>query len=107
MTRRSVVAFALLAVALPAVAQEKIPAGRTVVKLEARPAAVALKHAFDYSQVLLAATLDNGDVQDVTRLATLAVPAAVKVSPAGLVRPVGDGAGVITAPGRPACSRTA
>src|SRR5215212_5981861 len=88
----------VLALALPpslALAQQKLPAARTIAKLEARPAAVTLKHAFDYTQLLLSATLDNGDVIDVTRLARLDLPPVVKVSPAGLVRPVSEGGGSI------------
>jgi Protein of unknown function (DUF1553)/Protein of unknown function (DUF1549)/Bacterial Ig-like domain (group 2) len=92
--RRSIPAMLLL-VALPALAQEKLPPGRTVAKLEARPAAVTLKHAFDYTQLLLSATLDNGDVVDVTRIAKLDLPPVVKATPAGLVRPVSDGGGSI------------
>src|SRR4051794_28425967 len=92
--RRSIPAMLLL-VALPALAQEKLPPGRTVAKVEARPAAVTLKHAFDYTQLLLSATLDNGDVVDVTRIAKLDLPPVVKATPAGLVRPVSDGGGSI------------
>src|SRR3954466_218479 len=93
--RRSLLVLALAAVPSVAGAQERLPAGRTVAKLEARPTAVTLKHAFDYTQLLLSATLDNGDVVDVTRRARLELPPVVKVSPAGLVRPVGDGGGSI------------
>ncbi len=82
---------------LAAVAQESLPAGRTVAKLEAKPAAVALKNPFAYTQLLLSATLDNGDVVDVTRMAKVEVPANAKVSAAGLVRPAADGAAVIKA----------
>ena len=78
-------------------AQEQLPAGRTVAKLEAKPAAVTLKNPFDYTQLLLSATLDNGDVIDVTRVAKVEPPALVKVSAAGLVRPVADGAAAIKA----------
>src|SRR5215210_179968 len=93
---RSVIVLALALSPSLALAQEKIPAGRTIAKLEARPTAVTLKHAFDYAQLLLSATLDNGDVVDVTRMAKLALPAVVKATPAGLVRPVADGGGAIT-----------
>src|SRR5262245_8634469 len=91
---------AVLALALPpslALAEEKLPAGRTVTRLEAKPTAVTLKHAFDYTQLLLSATLDNGDVIDVTRLAKLDVPPVVKVTPAGLARPASEGSGAIRA----------
>ncbi len=74
-------------------AQEKLPPGAKVVRLEAAPTAVTLKHPFEYAQVLLTATLSTGDRVDVTRLAKLDATAAVKVSPTGLVRPVVDGAG--------------
>jgi Protein of unknown function (DUF1549)/Protein of unknown function (DUF1553)/Bacterial Ig-like domain (group 2) len=95
--RYSLLAAALATVTLPAAAQEKLPDGRTVAKLEAKPASITLKHAFDYTQLLLTATLDNGDVLDVTRLARLDLPPVAKVTPAGLVRPVSDGGGAIRA----------
>ena len=95
--RRFIPAAILVALALPAAAQEKLPAGRTVVKLEAKPASVTLKHAFDYAQLLLSATLDNGDVIDVTRMAKLEPPNVVKVSATGQVRPAAEGGGAIKA----------
>jgi len=89
-----------MAVALAAIttagarAQEKLPPGTKVVKVEAQPAAVALKGPFDYVQLLLVGQLDNGDRIDVTRMATVASPAnLVRLTPAGQVRPVADGAG--------------
>lgn len=88
--------FLLLAAALlvgPARGQEQLPAGAKVVKIEAQPPALALKHRFDYSQLLLTAQLEGGDRIDVTRLAQPTVPAHVSVSPTGLVRPKADGAG--------------
>src|SRR5262245_54672154 len=91
---------AVLALALPpslALAEEKLPAGRTVTRLEAKPASVTLKHAFDYTQLLLSATLDNGDVIDVTRVAKFELPAVVKASPTGQIRPAADGGGTIKA----------
>lgn len=95
--RRSVLVLALAGLSSFAFADEKLSAGRTVAKLEAKPSAVTLKHAFDYTQLLLSATLDNGDVIDVTRLAKLDPPPVVKATPTGLVRPVSDGGGAITA----------
>src|SRR5205085_2894762 len=55
------------------------------------------KHAFDYTQLLVTATFDNGDSMDVTRIAKLELPANVKASANGLVRPIGDGDGSIKA----------
>ncbi len=79
-------------------AQEKLPAGSKVVKLEAQPAAVTLKGPFDYVQLLVVGQLDSGERIDVTRLATpeMDKPAnLVKVSPAGLMRPLADGSGAL------------
>src|SRR5580765_416045 len=85
-----------LALGLKVQAQEKLPPGTRVVKLEARPAAIALKEPFEYSQLVLTGTLDTGDRIDVTRMAQIDKPAnVVKITPAGLVRPVADGSGEI------------
>ncbi|MCE9534378.1 MAG: DUF1553 domain-containing protein [Planctomycetes bacterium] len=77
-----------------AVGQESLPPNAKVVKLEVRPAKLELKSPFDYKQLLVDATLDNGDVIDVTRLATFTPSAKlVALSPNGLVRPTADGKG--------------
>jgi Protein of unknown function (DUF1553)/Protein of unknown function (DUF1549)/Bacterial Ig-like domain (group 2) len=77
-------------------AQEKLPAGRTVTKLESRPAKIDLKTPFEYSQLQVAAILDNGDVVDATRIAKFDVPPLAKVTPSGQVRPVSDGSANLT-----------
>jgi hypothetical protein len=97
MFRRFLLALVVASLTLPALAQEKLPAGRTIAKLEAKPVSVALKHPFEYSQILLTATLDNGDMLDVTRMAKLEIPAVAKASANGLIRPVSDGSGAIKA----------
>jgi Protein of unknown function (DUF1553)/Protein of unknown function (DUF1549)/Bacterial Ig-like domain (group 2) len=75
-------------------AQEKLPPGAKVVRVEAVPAAVELKHPFDYRQLLFLGHLDNGDRVDVTRLARLEAPdALLRATPTGLLRPVADGSG--------------
>jgi len=78
-------------------AQEKLPPGMKVVKLEVQPSTIELKHPYDYRQLLVTATLDNGERIDATRMAqvSLASPVA-KVSPNGLVRPSSDGASEMT-----------
>ncbi|MBI1916416.1 MAG: DUF1553 domain-containing protein [Planctomycetes bacterium] len=77
-----------------AVAQdEKLPPGAKVVRIEATPPAVTLKNPFDYAQVILTGQLSTGDKVDVTRMVKVEAPDIVQVSPAGLVRPVADGAG--------------
>src|SRR5262249_46161775 len=54
------------------------------------------KHPFDFTQLLLSARLDNGDVIDVTRSAQVQAPKEIKLSPTGQVRPVADGSAEIT-----------
>ena len=75
---------------------EALPAGAKVVKLDVRPSQVTLAGPFAYSQLLVTATLEGGEAIDATRIATVAAPKAVAVSPAGLVRPTADGGGDIT-----------
>src|SRR5258708_1919235 len=86
--------IALAALVPGASAQEKLPPNSKLTKVEARPAAVALKTPFDYSQLLLTGTTAAGEQIDVTRMAKLAAPSSlVSVSPNGLVRPAADGTG--------------
>src|SRR5262245_35650876 len=98
--RRGIVAATLgmaLAFAPQARAEEKLPPGAKLVRIEAQPPAVHLKHAFDYSQLVFTGVLDSGERLDVTRMVKGEAPvAAVTVSPTGLVRPVADGAGEFT-----------
>jgi hypothetical protein len=86
-----------LALGVPAArGQEKLPPGAKLTRIEAHPAAVTLRHPYDYAQVLLTGVLDGGERVDVTRLAQLEKPdALVRVSPAGLVRPAADGTGAL------------
>ncbi|MFO0964814.1 MAG: DUF1553 domain-containing protein [Gemmataceae bacterium] len=93
----------ILTLASAASAQEKLPPGAKVTKLEFTPTSIELKHPFDYRQLLITATLDNGDRVDATRMAAFKTPAQVKVSEQGLVRPAADGAGVLnfTVAGQP------
>jgi hypothetical protein len=87
----------LLAVSGFAPAQEKLPDGAKVLKLEARPTGIKLAGPFEYAQLLVTARLEGGEVVDATRIAQMNVPVGlVAVSPVGLVRPTGDGAGEIT-----------
>ncbi|HMC64575.1 MAG TPA: DUF1549 domain-containing protein, partial [Gemmataceae bacterium] len=95
---RSIFVFVSLGVILGVAgslpAQEKLPPGAKVLRIEARPASIALKNPYDYSQVILTGQLDSGDKIDVTRMAQVQAPAnVVKVSPTGIVRPVADGQG--------------
>ncbi len=86
----------LVLAAAGASAQEKLPPGARVVKIEARPERVELKTPFEYRQLLITGVLDNGDRVDLTRQAKFEAPATlVKVSEVGQVRPAGDGKGDI------------
>jgi Protein of unknown function (DUF1553)/Protein of unknown function (DUF1549) len=102
MTRTPRIGFlavaAILAITASARAQEKLPPGAKLVKIEAQPTSVSLKHPYDYAQLVLTGVLENGDRLDVTRMAAFETPAkVVKISPTALVRPVADGSGEITA----------
>jgi hypothetical protein len=73
---------------------EKLPEGRSLVRIEAAPASVELTHPYDYRQLLLTGELDSGERVDVTRLVQAQVPEAfVSISPNGLVRAKADGKG--------------
>jgi hypothetical protein len=74
-------------------AQEKLPAGAKVKKLESYPTSVKLQTIYDYRQLLITATLDSGERVDVTRIAQADKPALVSLTPTGVVRPVTDGSG--------------
>src|SRR4051794_15915043 len=76
---------------------ETLPPGARLVRIEATPAAVALKNPFDYRQLVLTGVLASGEKVDVTRQAKLEQPSPlVKLSPTGLVRPAADGTARLT-----------
>src|SRR5260370_31384665 len=78
-------------------ADEAAPPAAKMVKIEAQPANIALSTPYQYAQLLLTGVTESGDRIDVTRSAKLeAPPAAVTISPTGLVRPAADGEGVLT-----------
>ncbi len=83
----------VLAIA-PAGAQEKLPPGTRVTRLEVHPTSITLTTAYQYSQLLVTGVLESAERIDLTRLAQIKPPAKVAtVSPTGLVRPVADGSG--------------
>ena len=76
---------------------EKIPEGRSVVKLSVVPAdAIRIDNPYRYAQVIVSAQLDSGDVIDVTRIAkkTLRNDKAT-ISETGIVRGVSNGTSAI------------
>ncbi len=93
----AVVATIAVAEVAPSRAPETLPDEiRIVVALEAQPTEIRLAHAFDYRQLLLTAVLSSGERIDVTRIAQWQAPPNVaSISPAGQVRPVADGQGVL------------
>src|SRR6478735_11199055 len=76
---------------------EQLPTGLKVVSIEAKPAAIELKHKFDYRQVLLTGKLATGESVDLSRMAK-ATPEgnAVTVSSDGLVRAQAEGTGKVS-----------
>ncbi len=91
-------AVAILGAALagaPVRADEKLPPGAKLVKIEAQPTRIELKNPYDYAQLLLTGRLASGELVDVTRLARFDVPALVRVGTTGLVRPAADGEAIL------------
>jgi hypothetical protein len=74
-------------------AQEKLPPGAKLVKVEAQPSSLTFTGRFDYAQVLLFGQLESGERVDVTRQASVKAPHAVTITSAGQVRPASDGEG--------------
>lgn len=74
------------------VSVEALPEGLQVASLSVQPQQIDFKTPFDYSQLLISATLASGEVIDVTRTATLALQgAAVDISHSGFVKAKADG----------------
>src|SRR5438105_2351981 len=81
---------------LPVRAEEKLLPGAGVLRLEAEPAAITLKHPYAYAQLVLTAQLASGERIDASRMATLEKSSAlISVNANGLVRPLADGPGRI------------
>ena len=86
--------FCVGLLATAAQAEEKLPEGAKLAKVEAQPASVSIKSPFEYAQLILTGTLESGEQIDVTRMAKVEKPdGLVKISPTGQVRPVADGDG--------------
>lgn len=77
----------------PVIKKEPLPVGTTVTSLTVEPPAIDLRNAFDYSQLLISATLNTGEIVDVTRLATLQHDNKLfEVSESGFVKAKAEGA---------------
>ena len=76
----------------PLVQPETLPEGTTIIGLSVAPETIKLTSPFDYSQLLVSATTNTGDVIDVTRIASVQQEgAAVVVTESGFVRANADG----------------
>jgi len=71
---------------------ETLPPGRTVTTLSVAPQAIELDGPFAYAQLVVSATLDSGDVVDVTRMVRYELSAPVAaISPTGMITAENDG----------------
>ncbi|MGL6072713.1 MAG: DUF1549 domain-containing protein [Fimbriiglobus sp.] len=77
-------------------AEEALPKGAKVASLSVSPSAVNLDQTYAYSQLVVTAKLDSGDIVDVTRMMKWTAPKPVTITPAGQVRPTADGTGELT-----------
>ena len=76
----------------PPAAKEPLPAESAIVSLSIEPAAIDLKHRYDYAQLVVSGKLASGDTIDVTRMCEFASESpAIQVSATGVARPVADG----------------
>ena len=76
---------------------EKIPAGRTVTKLSVAPNNITIDTPYRYAQIVVSATLDSGDVIDVTRLVKKQIKGkGTTISNTGIVRSAINGTSEIT-----------
>ena len=83
----------LLLVGSVACAAEALHANAKVKSLSVTPPGITLTGPFAYTQLLVSATTETGEVLDVTRMAKFTPPTNVKLSPTGLLRPTADGTG--------------
>jgi hypothetical protein len=97
MTRLSYLFITLLLTALPipSLAQEQLPEGVEVTRIEVRPDRVEIDGPFGYTQLIVTATLANGETFDATRTARFQLPPGMTQS-GGLVRANQDTSGDIT-----------
>jgi hypothetical protein len=78
-------------------AQEKLPPGAVLQRIEAQPAKIEIASPFRYAQLLLTGVLQSGERMDVTRMVQFDKPGNVVISASGRVRPTADGNGEIRA----------
>ena len=81
-----------------AIAQEKLPPNAKVIKLAPTPERLEFKNPFDYRQLRIDATLDDGNIIDATRIVQIKAPAGLlSITPTGIIRPLANGTGELIA----------
>lgn len=88
----SLVAFSKHVSAADGPPAETLPEGLQVVSLEVKPAAIELKHRFDYRQVVVSGKLSTGETVDLTRMVQWeSAPQSVVIGSTGIVSAARDG----------------
>ena len=72
---------------------DPVPPTDQVVELIVEPSEIHLQGPYAYTQLLVMARLQSGDLVDVTRVAELRLPEFVTLEPGGLIRPATEGSG--------------
>ena len=76
----------------PLIRPEALPEGTNVTALTVQPEAINLKNTFDYTQLLISATLNTGDIVDVTRTAQLQQDGTlIDITKSGFIKAKADG----------------
>ena len=71
---------------------ETLPEGLSIKSVSSNLESIELKNKFDYRQLLLTGTLDDGQTADITRMAKVtSKPQFVSISETGLIRPIANG----------------
>jgi len=79
------------------IGNEKLPVGRTLVKLAVNPSKIELNSPTSYNQLLVTGTFDNGDTADLTRLVKYSFDSPIaRISERGVASPLKEGAATLT-----------
>ncbi|MGI9472458.1 MAG: DUF1549 domain-containing protein, partial [Rubripirellula sp.] len=76
-------------------ADENRPAAGQITGLAIDPEQIEMSSPYDYTQLIVTATLKDGSTFDVTRLCEIELPSWATIDATGLLRPAMDGGGVI------------
>jgi WD40 repeat protein/mono/diheme cytochrome c family protein len=82
----------------PALQNQTPPNPEQVTELSVQPQSISLGSPFEYTQMLISATLNSADIVDVTRVVSVEVQGdAIEVTRSGFVKPIKDGTAMIRA----------